>query len=48
MLYIFPIFSMLGALLGVALFEGPKNRLELIDGERLRLWLADYLDLDAV
>jgi len=25
-----------------------KNRLELIDGERLRGWLADYLYLDAV
>ena len=25
-----------------------KNRLELIDGERLRSWLADYLHLDAI
>ncbi|OHV65779.1 restriction endonuclease [Pseudofrankia sp. BMG5.36] len=25
-----------------------KNRLELVDGERLRTWLAEYLDLDAV
>ncbi|ONH22068.1 restriction endonuclease [Pseudofrankia asymbiotica] len=25
-----------------------KNRLELVDGERLRAWLAEYLDLDAI
>jgi restriction system protein len=25
-----------------------KNRLELVDGERLRTWLAEYLDLDAI
>ncbi|MBL7487002.1 restriction endonuclease [Frankia sp. AgB1.9] len=25
-----------------------KNRLELVDGERLRGWLAEYLDLDTV
>ncbi|WP_007519805.1 restriction endonuclease [Pseudofrankia saprophytica] len=25
-----------------------KNRLELVDGERLRAWLAEYLDLDVI
>jgi len=25
-----------------------KNRLELVDGDRLRTWLAEYLDLDTI